>query len=157
MRFLYALFALLVSQIGQAALLNLPAETGAPVDEDDWSIPLHRCLRSHDAGVGVYDGAERCAVEFAVPLEAGRRLLRVRALYEDPGLTSQFSMQVVARDAVTGGNVPLAAGSDNAAGIIELESLTLAPNYLLAGHVAAFVRVEVRGDTLLKTMTLEYK
>ena len=139
-----------------AGLINVPAEAGSPVKEDDWSIPLHRCIRSPYSGVGVYDGAERCAIEFAFPQEAGRRLVRVRALYQDSGLSSQFSMQILSRDLVGGTNVSLAFGSDHALGLTPLESMTLAPNHLLPPHGAAFVLVEVRGDTVLKGITFDY-
>lgn len=157
MRYMIAVLALFAAQASHAGLVNLPAETGSPVNEDDWSIPLQRCLRTTYNGVGVYDGAERCTMAFAIPLDAGRKVLRVRALYEDDDFDSQFEMQVLTRDAGLGGNALLDSGKDNDPALTVLEVMTLEPNHVLAKYDAAFVLVEVRGDTRLLGVSYEYE
>jgi hypothetical protein len=157
MRHFLAVLVLLASPFAHAATVNLPAETGSPVNEDDWSIPLHRCIRSTWFGVGVYDGAERCAMAFAIPLDAGRRVLSVRALYEDDDFNSEFEMQFLVRDAMAGGNALVLLGKDNDPALTVLETMTLEPKHVLAKHDAAFVLVEVRGDTRLLSVSYEYE
>jgi hypothetical protein len=157
MRYLLAAMMLFASSFAVAGTVNLPAETGAPVNEDDWSIPLHRCIRSTWFGVGVYDGAERCAMAFAIPLDAGRRVLSVRALYEDDDFNSEFEMQFLLRDAMAGGNALVVAGKDNDPSLTVLETMSLEPKHVLAKHDAAFVLIEVRGDTRLISVSYEYE
>lgn len=157
MRRLFVLSALFFAQFARAGLVNLPAESGAPVNEDDWSIPLHRCLRSTETGVGVYDGAERCMVEFAIPLPRGRHLERVRALYADEDGVSQFRMKVRVRDAATGVQLELLSGQDDAAAPVVLESMMLEPDYLVQQHDAVFALVEVLGNTRLLAFSYEYQ
>ena len=157
MRHVIALLALLVAQASHAGWVNLPAETGSPVDEDDWSIPLRRCLRTTYYGTGVYDGAERCTMAFAIPLETGRKVLRVRALYEADDFDSEFEMRFLIRDAGSGGDTLLLSAKDDDPSLTVLEVMTLEPNRVLAKNDAAFVLVEVRGDTRLLSFSYEYE
>ena len=158
MRPFFVAIAMLVSQAGHAGVVHLPGEIGTSVYEDDWSIPTHRCIRSPDIGIGVYDGAERCAIEFAIPLEAGQHLKSVRALYEDGDFTAHFKMQVMLRDVTTGGNLSLVSGIDvNNPSLTPLTVMSLKPDIALEENIAAFVLIEVRGDTFLKSLSYDYK
>lgn len=157
MRIFLVAALLLLSQIAHAGLVNLPAETGSPVNEDDWSIPLQRCLRTTHHGVGVYDGAERCTMAFAIPLDAGRKVLRVRALYEDDDFDSQFEMHFLTRHVGVGGNALVMWDKDNDPSLTVLEVMTLEPNHVLTNYDAGFVLVEVRGDTRLLSVSYEYE
>lgn len=156
MRFVFAAIALLCAKICLAGHVDLPAETGAPVNEDDVSIPLHRCLRSSQAGAGVQDGAERCTVAFAIPLDAGRRVTQVRALYEDDDFNSQLRMEFLLRDTVAGGNTLVMVGKDYDPALTALEVMKIEPDYVLGVNDAAFVLVEVRGDTRLLSLGYDY-
>jgi hypothetical protein len=157
MRHTFALVAFLFVSQAHAGVIHLPGETGASVYEDDWSIPTHRCIRSPDIGMGVYDGAERCAIEFAIPLEPGTHLGSVRALYEDGDFTSHFKMQVLLRDVTTGGNLALVSGIDHDPSLTVLEMMSLTPDLELPANAAAFVLIEVRGDTFLKSLSYDFK
>ena len=157
MRSMLLLLALSAVSATNAATIHLPAEVGSPVYEDDWSIPTHRCIRSPDIGMGVYDGAERCAIEFAIPLETGSHLGNVRALYEDGDFTSQFRMQVLLRDVTDGSNLTLVSGIDDDPSLTVLEVMHLAPDLELPPNAAAFVLIEVRGDTFLKSLSYDSK
>ena len=157
MRQALALLAMFVCQASHAGFVNLPAETGSPVNEDDWSIPLQRCLRTTYNGVGVYDGAERCTMAFAIPLDTGRKVLRVRALYEADDFDSEFEMRFLVRDAGSGGDTLLLSAKDDDPSLTVLEVMTLEPNRVLAKNDAAFVLVEVRGDTRLLSFSYEYE
>lgn len=157
MRIFLASLVLLVAPVAQANLVNLPAETGAPVNEDDWSIPLRRCMRSTWFGTGVNDGAERCTMAFALPLTAGKKITRVRALYEDDDFTSQLELSFLIRDVQFGGNTLIASEKDNAAALTSIEWLWLQPDHQLGKHDAAFVLVEVQGDTRLLGVAYEYE
>jgi hypothetical protein len=157
MRLVLAALALLASCAGHAAIVNIPAETGASVDEDDWSIPLHRCIRSTDGGVGVYDGAERCAIAFAFPLDVGRRIIQVRALYGDDDLGYQLSMRLMSRDVIGATNSQIAAAADNSPHQSAIQTMSLFPNHLIMASGAPSLIVELGGDTRLKAITYEYK
>jgi hypothetical protein len=140
-----------------AGQINLPAESGSPLYVDDWAIPNYRCRFSPNEGAEVYDGADRCALLFTLSLEAGRRLIRVRALYEDDDLLSQFSLQAISRNANSGVNTLLAADVDNFPAPTPLEIMWVAPNYLVASSSAVYVVAEIQGDTRLKTISYEWK
>ena len=156
-RYFIAALILLSAQIASAAIVHVPAESLAPVNEDDWSIPLRRCLRHSEAGAAVYDGAERCTVEFAVPLPVGSRLEKVRVLYEDGTFTPEIELTLQVRDVTSGHNLFIAHDKDFSAGTItKLNTLKLEPGYELGLHDAAFVLAEVRGDTRLLTLSYEY-
>jgi hypothetical protein len=158
MRKIPLLIALLSVPTSHAAVLHVTGESLSPVDQDDWSIPLRRCFLSSETGAGVYDGAERCALEFAVPLGAGRKIRRVGALYEDGGFDPEIEMSLRVRDIGSGENLTVIADKDfSAATLTVLNTLWLEPNYLIGTHDAAFLRVEVRGDTQLLTLTYEYE
>lgn len=155
--FLATLAALLAPTAHATTTIHLPAETGAQVDADDWSIPLQRCYFSSEHGASVADGAERCTLEFALPLEAGRRLVQVRALYTDDDLVSDIDVDLHTRDATTGVTWKIATASDHAPNLTQLDGLTLEPDYLVGKTDALSVVIEIRGDTVLKTVTYEYE
>jgi hypothetical protein len=158
MRPMSVLLALLVPQAAAAAVVNVPGESLAPVNADDWSIPLRRCFLSSEFGAGVYEGAERCAVELALPLPAGKNVARVRALYEDDQFNPEVELSMHVRDTASGDNFAIAYDKDFSPGTMtSLNALTLEPKYKLGPHDAPFVLVEVRGDTRLLTLTYEYE
>lgn len=140
-----------------AGIVNLPAEAGSPLYVDDWSIPSFRCHVSVSNGVAVYDGADRCAMVYALPVEAGRKLKRVKALYEDDDASSQLTMQVLARNVVTGNQSVLAVAIDNLPSATVLESLWTWPEYVVPVSAAPFLVLEVQGNTRLKAVTYEWQ
>ena len=130
MRHAIAALLTLAATTAHAATIHLPAETGSQVDADDWSIPLQRCYFSPEHGVSVADGAERCTVEFAIPLEAGRHLILVHALYADEDLVSNVDVDLQARDTTIGTNSKIAAATDHAPNLTQVDGLTIEPDYL---------------------------
>ena len=81
----------------------------------------------------------------------------MRALYTDDDLVSDIDVDLHTRDATTGANWKIATASDHAPNLTQIDGLTLEPDYSIGKDDALSVVVELRGDTVFKTLSYAFE